>query len=74
MSIRQHMILDAQAHNRHLTDAYFDKKSNMQLLQHVHPLHREQFAKQLYNEGRISESQLNRIKAQVERWNKQSKQ
>lgn len=51
MTTRQEMKLNAQAHNKYLTDGYLFSMQDHELLCFVHPLERELFAKKLQTEA-----------------------
>jgi len=58
MTIRQRMTLDAQAHNRWLTEDVCAQKTDLELLRNVHPRYRTQLARELYKEGRLTQNEV----------------
>ena len=45
--MRELIILNAKAHNKHLTDEYLEKLTNFQLLRLTHPIDRIDFMKSM---------------------------
>jgi hypothetical protein len=57
MTTRQEMELDVRAHNHHLRGRV-KTMSNITLLRNTHPLYREEFAKRLHKEGKLTDKEL----------------
>jgi hypothetical protein len=67
-SLRKRIINDIRAHNHPLGEGKsIDTMNYIALLRNVHPLYRMQYAKELKNSGRISNSEYKTIERAMSR-------